>query len=69
MAVIAGHTFIESPVGVRLCSCGRKWTEIAGTTAHDVGASNIAHYGVLSETEYTEIAAERERMWSLTMSV
>lgn len=69
---IAGHLFLLTPQG-RCCSCGRFWLDIRNTTKAEVGHSNIAHIGQLTDTEYWQIAATRSEeetvLWSAVCAV
>ena len=69
MSVIAGHVFDSLDV----CSCGRKWLDIAHTTEDQIGESGIAHYGALNRVEYDSIEQrrrhEREHIWSMLIGV
>lgn len=65
MNLIAGHTFVETPRGRRCSGCDRAWVDIAGVQPTDIERSGFAHTGVLSEPEYRQIVAERERLWEL----
>ena len=68
MATIAGHTFVVLP-HARVCECGRRWVDIAGVSKSDIGKTDIAHNGALTEAEYEQIVAERERLWSVGIGV
>lgn len=60
MTVIAGHVF--DPIS-GACSCGRRFSDISGATEKDIERPYFAHVGNLTETEYREIVAERDRLW------
>lgn len=68
MATIAGHTFVDTPMG-RMCSCGRRFVDICGTTKADRGKPNIAHHGNVNDTEIDEIDAENSRIWDALCGV
>lgn len=59
----AGHTFLPDPFGRLVCTCGRRWIDIAGATRDAIGHAGWAHIGALSASEYEEIAAAREAAW------
>jgi hypothetical protein len=64
---IAGHSFIPTTYGDACATCFRLWSAIENTQKEDIGKSDIAHYGKLSEAEYNEIKAERA--WRMDMQV
>ena len=55
---IAGHRFNQP--GDK-CECGKRFTDISWTTPKEIGTYGIAHTGSLTETEYREIEAARNR--------
>ena len=62
---IAGHTFIDTPEG-RLCrDCGKLWVDVALAHKEDINHLGWAHQGALTEHEYQQIEAERDRLWNL----
>lgn len=73
MANIAGHNFDAGPLGNH-CSntrytdgvahpCGRNLVDILCASRDDIGKEGFACSGTLTETEYNQIEAERERIW------
>lgn len=56
---IAGHTF---PPFHDRCACGKNLLDLMPITRDDIGKSDIAHIGLLNETEYDEIEAYRCRL-------
>jgi hypothetical protein len=65
---IAGHTFADTPAG-RVCSCGKRWTDIASATRANIGEHGWAHHGELIEREADEITAEVARIWEAVSKV
>lgn len=75
MAVIAGHRFEGGPLG-NLCVnektdsngnkyiCNKSLVEILGVTRDDINKHGYACQAHLTESEYKEIEAEKERIWS-----
>lgn len=62
--MIAGHRFsLEGQ-----CSCGKRFGDISGVLREDIGKREIAHTDHLTENEYNQIVAERERIWLLVIS-
>lgn len=60
MPLIAGHVF-DNVSG--LCSCGRKFSDIAGVEHEHVGKEHRAHAGCLTTHEFDQIVSERERLY------
>lgn len=58
--MIAGHTFDRAS---GLCTCGRKFSDISGAQFENVGKEHWAHSGGLTQNEFDQIVAERERLW------
>jgi hypothetical protein len=69
MATVAGHTFVDSLDGRKCQGCGKLWVDIAPVTRDDIGRAGWAHSGQLTQDEYEQIVAERERIWRLAMGV
>jgi hypothetical protein len=67
MTTIAGHDFVETPDGRRCKNCGTRFVDIAGATVEDVKNKTLglAHSGVLTDHELSQIRAEVERLWEL----
>jgi hypothetical protein len=67
MPTIAGHTFEMAPDGRRCVTgeCRKLWADISYATKDDIGKSGWAHTGTLSQPEYDQIVAERNRLWEL----
>jgi hypothetical protein len=66
---IAGHSFGVSGFCTlarpgQEQTCGKCFADIASMERTDVGKAGWAHYGNATETEYEEVARERERMWA-----
>lgn len=69
--VIAGHNFEAGPLGNH-CSglasdgtvCGKNLVDILGATEADIGKPGWAHTGNLSQSEYAQIVAERDRIYN-----
>lgn len=73
MASIAGHNFDSGPLG-NICSnthyvdgvevrCNKNLVDILGATRADIGKEGWACVSTLSENEYNQIEAERNRIW------
>jgi len=56
---IAGHTYDLSG----WCTCNRRFGDISGVTKEDIGQKGWAHTGELSQREFDEIIAERDRLY------
>lgn len=69
MSTIAGHTFVLSPDGKEKCACGKEWIDVAPASKQDIKKLGWAHSGELTETEYGQIDAERERRWRIGMGI
>lgn len=68
MSTIAGHTFADTPSGLR-CSCGKSRSDVLAARRSDIGQVGFAHTGALNEAEYQQIECERERVWAAVCQV
>lgn len=59
--MIAGHLFALDG----RCSCGKRFQDIAGAGRDQIGVVGWAHQSYLTEAEYNQIVAERDRIWTL----
>ncbi len=66
---IAGHTFVDGPLGRACQGCGKLWVDVAIGAYLPVGASGISHTGTMNETEQKEIQAEVDRIWMAVAKV
>lgn len=61
---IAGHSFVlgvcVTPKQDNDGHCGRHWLDIRNCTSAEVGKTDIAHYGTLTATEFTQIETQRK---------
>lgn len=61
--MIAGHVFsLEGK-----CSCGYRFADISSARREDIGKPYWAHTGSLTDNEFREIEAERDRIYDLAM--
>lgn len=63
--MIAGHLFAQEG----RCNCSMRFGDISGALPEHIGKDGWAHTRELTETEYQQIVAERNRIWALVIGV